>query len=102
MRVCAYCLMPDHWHFVLWPEQKQLLSAWPVAYPKGWRKLANEPQTDAEVDAIRCFSSLPFLIHQFLMVNSALSEEIRFPITRQSRTAEPPCLPRASHLLPAP
>jgi putative transposase len=21
MRVCAYCLMPNHWHFVLWPEQ---------------------------------------------------------------------------------
>jgi len=20
MRVCAYCLMPNHWHFVLWPE----------------------------------------------------------------------------------
>lgn len=21
MRVCAYCLMPNHWHFVLWPER---------------------------------------------------------------------------------
>ncbi len=21
MRICAYCLMPNHWHFVLWPEQ---------------------------------------------------------------------------------
>jgi len=20
MRICAYCLMPNHWHFVLWPE----------------------------------------------------------------------------------
>ena len=20
MRVCAYCVMPNHWHFVLWPE----------------------------------------------------------------------------------
>jgi putative transposase len=20
MRVCAFCLMPNHWHFVLWPE----------------------------------------------------------------------------------
>ena len=19
MRICAYCLMPNHWHFVLWP-----------------------------------------------------------------------------------
>src|SRR5271157_4983805 len=21
MRVCAYCLMPNHWHFVVWPER---------------------------------------------------------------------------------
>ena len=21
MRICAYCLMPNHWHFVLWPEK---------------------------------------------------------------------------------
>jgi putative transposase len=20
MRICAYCLMPNHWHFILWPE----------------------------------------------------------------------------------
>jgi putative transposase len=20
MRICAYCLMPNHWHFVLWPK----------------------------------------------------------------------------------
>jgi putative transposase len=138
MRICAYCLMPNHWHFVLWPEhdgdlaafmqqlttkhvrrwqlhrrkvgeghvyqgryksfpveeeeyfyqlaryvernalragmveraeawrwsslwrrssgtaeQKQLLSDWPVACPRGWRELVNEPQTEAEVDAIR-------------------------------------------------
>jgi putative transposase len=138
MRICAYCLMPNHWHFVLWPEhdgdlaafmqqlttkhvrrwqlhrrrvgyghvyqsryksfpvekeeyfyqlaryvernalraglveraeswkwsslwrrssgtpeQKQLLSDWPVPYPRGWRKLVNEPQTEAEVYAIR-------------------------------------------------
>jgi len=138
MRICAYCLMPNHWHFVLWPEhdgdvaafmqqlttkhvrrwqlhrrrvgyghvyqsryksfpveeeeyfyqlaryvernalraglvkraeswkwcslwrrtsgtaeQKRLLSAWPVPYPRGWCKLVNQPQTEAEVDAIR-------------------------------------------------
>ena len=21
MRICSYCLMPNHWHFVLWPER---------------------------------------------------------------------------------
>lgn len=138
MRICAYSLMPNHWHFVLWPEhdgdlaafmqqlttkhvrrwqlhrrrvgyghvyqsryksfpveeeeyfyrlvryvernalraglvaraeawkwsslwrrttgtaqEKQLLSTWPVPYPRNWCKLVNEPQTEAEVDAIR-------------------------------------------------
>jgi putative transposase len=138
VRICAYCLLPNHWHFVLWPERdgdlaafmqqlttkhvrrwqlhrrkvgyghvyqgryksfpveqdeyfyqvvryvernalraglvkraeawrwsslwrrttgtpddQQLLSAWPVAYPKQWRKFVNQPQTEAEVDAIR-------------------------------------------------
>ena len=27
MRICAYCLMPNHWHFVLWPERDGDLSA---------------------------------------------------------------------------
>jgi putative transposase len=21
MRICAYCVLPNHWHFLLWPEQ---------------------------------------------------------------------------------
>ena len=27
MRVCAYCLMPNHWHLVLWPKQDGDLAA---------------------------------------------------------------------------
>ncbi|MEX2316273.1 MAG: transposase, partial [Pirellulales bacterium] len=27
MRICAYCVMPNHWHFVLWPERDGELSA---------------------------------------------------------------------------
>ena len=27
MRICAYCLMPNHWHFVLWPEHDGDLAA---------------------------------------------------------------------------
>ena len=27
MRILAYCLMPNHWHFVLWPENDGDLSA---------------------------------------------------------------------------
>ena len=138
MRICAYCLMPNHWHLVLWPErdgelaafmqqlttkhvrrwqlrrqrvgyghvyqsrykslpveeekhfyqlvryvernalraglakraeawrwsslwrrtsgsseQKQLLSVWPVPYPRQWRELVNAAQTEAELEAIR-------------------------------------------------
>ena len=26
MRILGYCLMPNHWHFVLWPEQDDQLS----------------------------------------------------------------------------
>lgn len=27
MRICAYCLMPNHWHFVLWPRRDGDLAA---------------------------------------------------------------------------
>jgi putative transposase len=27
MRLCSYCLMPNHWHFVLWPENDGELAA---------------------------------------------------------------------------
>ncbi len=27
MRICAYCLMPNHWHMVLWPENDGELAA---------------------------------------------------------------------------
>ena len=27
MRICGYCLMPNHWHFVLWPQHDGDLSA---------------------------------------------------------------------------
>ncbi|MFM8953368.1 MAG: transposase [Planctomycetaceae bacterium] len=27
MRICAYCVMPNHWHMVVWPEQDGQLSS---------------------------------------------------------------------------
>lgn len=27
MRICSFCLMPNHWHFVLWPENDGDLGA---------------------------------------------------------------------------
>lgn len=136
MRILAYCLMPNHWHFVLWPQQdgemsaflqrltnthtqrwqrahaavgeghlyqgrfksfpvetddhfyaltryvernalranlvesaeawrwgslwrrghpagRPLLSAWPLPEPQGWQTMVDEPQTEAELEAIR-------------------------------------------------
>ena len=26
MKLCAYCLMPNHFHLVLWPEKDDILS----------------------------------------------------------------------------
>jgi putative transposase len=138
MRICAYCLLSNHWHFVLWPERdgdlgaflqkltithvrnwqanrrrvgyghlyqgryksfpiesdehfyqvvryvernalranlvdraeawrwsslwrrecgtaddRRLLSKWPLPQPRSWRTFVNQPQTDAELEAIR-------------------------------------------------
>ncbi len=136
MRVCAYCWMPNHWHFVLWPEHdgdlpafmqqltnthvkrwkehrhetgygplyqgryksfpvqtegyfyqvvryvernalranlveraeqwpwsslcpgrhesnREILAAWPLPRPANWIDLVNEPQTEAELRALR-------------------------------------------------
>lgn len=138
MRICSYCLMPNHWHLVLWPEkdgqlasfmqrltvthvtrwqkhhnrvgyghvyqgrfksfpvesdeyfyqvaryvernalranlvkraedwrwsslwrrefgtieQRRWLGAWPVSRPRQWVNLVNQPQTDAEMKALR-------------------------------------------------
>ena len=138
MRICSYCLMPNHWHLVLWPEasddlavfmqkltithvrnwqehhrrvgmghvyqgryksfpveaddhyyqlvryvernalraklvttadawrwsslwrrehgtaeERRLLSSWPLPRSRGWLDFVNEPQTDAELKAIR-------------------------------------------------
>ena len=138
MRLCAYCLMPNHWHFVVWPEHDgdlpafmqqltnthvkrwkehrhetgyghlyqgryrcfpvetedsfyrvvcyvernalranlvqraerwpwsslrraeredpafPLLSKWPLPRPADWLELVNRPQTEAELEALRC------------------------------------------------
>ena len=88
MRVCAYCLMPNHWHFILWPEQDvvryvernaqraglvaraeswrwsslgraereesaPILSTWPVPRPVDWLQMVGQPQSEAELRAVR-------------------------------------------------
>lgn len=71
----AYCLMPNHWHWVLWPpgcqraEQwrwsslwrwvcgddaaRKLLAAWPVARPRDWVAWVNRVETEKELEALR-------------------------------------------------
>jgi len=42
MRICGYCLMPNHWHFVLWPEADADLGAFMqrlcVTHVTRWQK----------------------------------------------------------------
>jgi len=42
MRICAYCLMPNHWHFVLWPERDDDLAAFmqklTITHVRNWQE----------------------------------------------------------------
>ncbi len=42
MRICSYCLMPNHWHLVLWPENDGDLAAFmqrlTVTHVTRWQK----------------------------------------------------------------
>jgi REP element-mobilizing transposase RayT len=74
MRICAYCLMPNHWHFVAWPEQDGHLSAFMQqltnTHMKRWKHWAWNPLCEIEEgqdvrsshDCIPRFLSYPFLV----------------------------------------
>ena len=42
MRICGYCLMPNHWHFVMWPEGDEDLGVFmqrlSVTHVTRWQK----------------------------------------------------------------
>ena len=46
MRVCGYCVMPNHWHMVLWPERDGDLSAFVQhvtnLHVKRWKRFHDE------------------------------------------------------------
>jgi len=46
MRVCGYCVMPNHWHLVLWPEHDGDLSAFVQhltnLHVKRWKRFHQE------------------------------------------------------------
>ena len=45
MRILSYCLMPNHWHFVLWPENEgdlgQFMQRLTVTHVTRWQKNYN-------------------------------------------------------------
>jgi len=42
MRILAYCLMPNHWHFLLWPERDGELAAFmkklTITHVRNWQE----------------------------------------------------------------
>ena len=42
MRICSYCLMPNHWHFVLWPEKDgdlgKFMQKLTVTHVRNWQE----------------------------------------------------------------
>jgi putative transposase len=42
MRICAYCLLPNHWHFILWPERDGDLGAFmqklTITHVRNWQE----------------------------------------------------------------
>lgn len=46
MRICAYCLMPNHWHLLLWPENDEDLGRFmqklTVTHVRNWQEHRNK------------------------------------------------------------
>jgi len=42
MRICAYCLMSNHWHFVLWPERDgdlgEFMQKLTITHARNWQE----------------------------------------------------------------
>jgi putative transposase len=48
MPVLAYCLMPNHFHLVVWPRRDGELSRW-----MHWLEQVHQSMTEAELAALR-------------------------------------------------
>ena len=55
------------------PKQKKLLTTWPVRRPRNWLNLVNQPQSKAELDALRCCvqRGMPFGSDQWVKSSAA-------------------------------
>ena len=42
MRICAYCVLPNHWHFLLWPEHDgdlaKFMQRFTIAHVRRWQE----------------------------------------------------------------
>ncbi|NLY00751.1 MAG: hypothetical protein GXY83_32045 [Rhodopirellula sp.] len=62
LRICAYCLMPNHWHFVVWPERDGELAAFMQqltnTHVKRWKEHLHEigfsPPLPRAVQVVPC------------------------------------------------
>ncbi len=43
-RLLAYCLMPNHWHFVVWPQRVGVLTAFKELFWPRARAIARKPE----------------------------------------------------------
>ena len=63
MRILAYCLMPNHWHLLLWPERDGQLSAYmhwlETSHADHWRRVTHSRGEGAVYQAR--FTSVPIL-----------------------------------------
>jgi putative transposase len=56
MRLLAYCLMPNHWHLVVYPRNERpnkILGPWPLAAPRRYLAWVNQSQGKEETENIR-------------------------------------------------
>src|SRR5271157_2359961 len=60
MRLCAYCLMPNHWHFVVWPERDGDLPAFMQqvtnTHVKGGRSIVTRSGTAISIKGLTSVS----------------------------------------------
>ncbi|MCB0347168.1 MAG: hypothetical protein KDD66_18755 [Bdellovibrionales bacterium] len=55
MRLCVFCLMPNHWHLALWPQQDNIVSRF-MRRPTGshvrvWRNVGEPAATCIKGDS---------------------------------------------------
>ena len=62
MRICVYCLMPNHWHFLLWPEDDGDLAGFmqrlTITHVRRWQE--NRPMSGLGMSTKGVISRFPW------------------------------------------